>query len=75
MGDGQILLKPRHTTIPLIKSYRMSLISAASISLDSTFKSIYSNYIVNRCPVPEYKKSIWMANVRQTYQNFTTVIN
>jgi hypothetical protein len=35
MGDGRILLKP---TIPLIKSYRMSLILAGSISLDSTFK-------------------------------------
>ena len=38
MGDGRILLKT-HATIPLKKSYRMSLISAGSISLDSTFKS------------------------------------
>ncbi len=32
-----------HATIPLIKSYRMSLISAGSISLDSTFK--YKNLV------------------------------
>ncbi len=37
MGDGRILLKPRRDEIPLKKSYRMSLISARSISLDSTF--------------------------------------
>ncbi len=37
MGDGQILLKPRRDD-SFKKSYRMSLISAGSISLDSTFK-------------------------------------
>ncbi len=37
MGDGRILIKP-WLTIPLKKSYRMSLISAGSISLDSAFK-------------------------------------
>jgi hypothetical protein len=41
MGDGRILLNP-DTTIPLIKIYRMSLISAGSISLDSTFKWLFS---------------------------------
>ena len=39
MGDGQILLKPLRD-VPLIKIYRMSLISAGSISLDSTFKQL-----------------------------------
>jgi hypothetical protein len=38
MADGRILLKPwRNDSFK--KSYRMSLISAGSISLDSTFKS------------------------------------
>ncbi len=37
MGGGRILLKPRRDD-SFKKSYRMSLISAGSISLDSTFK-------------------------------------
>ncbi len=37
MGDGRILLKDRRDD-SFKKSYRMSLISAGSISLDSTFK-------------------------------------
>jgi hypothetical protein len=36
MGDGRIFLKTA-ATLPLIKIYRMSLISTRSISLDSTF--------------------------------------
>ncbi len=40
MGDGRISLRPR-ATIPLKKSYRMSLLSAGSISLDSTFNDIF----------------------------------
>ncbi len=51
MGDGRILQKPQpDATIPLKKSYRMSLISAGSISLDSTFKSIlelYGAYLID----------------------------
>ncbi len=39
MGDGEFCKNP-DATIPLKKSYRMSLISAGSISLDSTFKYI-----------------------------------
>ncbi len=37
MGDGRIFLK-NPVTFPSLKSYRMSLLSAGSISLDSTFK-------------------------------------
>ncbi len=45
MGDGGIFLKSRRdvsfkkadATFPLRKAYRMSLLSAWSISLDSTF--------------------------------------
>jgi hypothetical protein len=37
MGDGRILLKPRRGD-SFKKSYRMSVISARSISLDSAFK-------------------------------------
>jgi hypothetical protein len=36
-GTGKFFKKPA-VTFPLINSYRMSLISAGSISLDSTFK-------------------------------------
>jgi hypothetical protein len=36
-GTGGFFLKPA-ATLPLIKIYRMSLISTGSISLDSTFK-------------------------------------
>jgi hypothetical protein len=36
MGDGRIFLKNLRA-LPLIKIYRMSLLSARSISLDSTF--------------------------------------
>ncbi len=41
MGDGRIFLKKAATTLPLIKIYRMSLLSAGSILLDSTFKEIF----------------------------------
>ncbi len=37
MGGGRIFLKPS-APLSLMKTYRMSLISAGSISLDSTFK-------------------------------------
>ncbi len=37
MGDGGFFIKPA-ATFPLRKAYRMSLLSAWSISLDSTFK-------------------------------------
>ncbi len=37
MGDGKIFLKTA-VPVPLIEIYRMSLILAGSISLDSTFK-------------------------------------
>ncbi len=56
MGDGRILLNP-DATIPLKKSHRMSLISAGSISLDSTF---------NKAPqlVSQFQQSlnIWMGD-------------
>ncbi len=39
MGDGQILLKTRRDD-SFKEIYQMSLISAGSISLDSTFKSV-----------------------------------
>jgi hypothetical protein len=42
MGDGRIFLKTRRT-LPLIKIYRMSLISTGSISVDSTFNDGLSN--------------------------------
>ncbi len=38
MRDGRIFLKKPAATFPLRKAYRMSLLSAWSISLDSTFK-------------------------------------
>ncbi len=38
MGDGRIFPKKPAVTLPLIKTYQMSLISTGSISLDSTFK-------------------------------------
>ncbi len=38
MGDGQIFIKKPAATFPLINSYRMSLLSAGSILLDSIFK-------------------------------------
>jgi hypothetical protein len=48
MGDGRIFLKAS-ATLPLIKIYRMSLFSAGSISLDSTFKEyIYSTCYTKR---------------------------
>ncbi len=37
MGDGRIFSKKPSTTLPFIKIYRMSLLSAGSILLDSTF--------------------------------------
>jgi hypothetical protein len=39
MGDGRIFLKTS-ATLPLIKIYRMSLLSAEYISLDSTLSDI-----------------------------------
>ncbi len=42
MGAGGFFLKPA-ATFPLIKFYGMSLLSAWSISLDSTFKEIAPN--------------------------------
>jgi hypothetical protein len=38
MGGGQIFLKPS-APLSLMKTYRMSLILAGSISLDSTFNT------------------------------------
>jgi hypothetical protein len=38
MGDGRIFIKKKASvTLPFIKIYRMSLLSAGSIPLDSTF--------------------------------------
>ncbi len=42
MGDGRIFLKIFRTSL-FNDTYRMSLISAESISLDSTFKRIVSH--------------------------------
>jgi hypothetical protein len=39
MGDGRILIKSLRTSL-LMTTYRMSLISAGSISLDSTFQRV-----------------------------------
>jgi hypothetical protein len=38
MGDGRIFLKKSTAPLSLMTTYLMSLISAGSISLDSTFK-------------------------------------
>ena len=53
MGDGRILLKPRRDD-SLKKSYRMSLISAGSISLDSTFNQSFILAAV------WYSKKMWI---------------
>ncbi len=42
MGNRRILLNPG-ATIPLRKAYQMSLVSAGSISLDSTFKFFHTH--------------------------------
>ncbi len=47
MGDWQIFLKPA-ATFSLIKSYQMSLISAGSISMDSTFNSSFRTEIMTK---------------------------
>jgi hypothetical protein len=44
MGVGGFFLKPSEP-LSLIKTYRMSLISAGSISVDNTFKSFFYLYI------------------------------
>ncbi len=44
MGDRRIFLKPS-TPLSLMTIYRMSLISAGSISLDSTFKLKSLNFM------------------------------
>ncbi len=41
MGDGRIFLAKISAPLPLMKTYPMSLISVGSISLDSTFKTLY----------------------------------
>jgi hypothetical protein len=48
MGVRRIFLKPS-APLSLIKTYRMSLISAGSISLDSTFKGATSKSNVPEC--------------------------
>ncbi len=49
MGDRRIFLKKPAATLPLIKIYRMSLISTGSISLDSTFKESGPIFIIWHC--------------------------
>ncbi len=44
MGDGRILLKPRRDD-SFKKAYRMSLLSAGSISLDSTFNVGFLDFL------------------------------
>ncbi len=42
-GRRAYFSKKTSATLPLIKIYRMSLLSAGSISLDSTFKPLFAN--------------------------------
>jgi hypothetical protein len=57
MGDGRILLKPRRDD-SFRKAYRMSLISAGSISLDSTFKHHLSKLNSHWCTVQNLFRSM-----------------
>ncbi len=66
MGDGRILLKhPRDDSFK--KSYRMSLISAGSISLDSTFKLMQHCHRQCKFTIISYKKRPFnLKNVTET---------
>ncbi len=57
MEDGSDFSKKTSATLPFIKIYRMSLLSAWSISLDSTFKCYF---FINSSPPPPYDIRQWV---------------
>ncbi len=79
MGGGRIFIKKTAVPLSLMTTFRMSLISAGSISLDSTFKRLFSDNSTQQCDSVFYVWvffastemnnrawfwSVWMFNVK-----------